>query len=269
MFWHITYFSVTPVPNSEDLSPLIPPHELSHRLVANLEASLSSVFKNGSCASAESILLLEAAVAVGLKVGKFLNESSEYANGYSAAHLVYKYVRTHARACSVPNTLSIRWEYEAMCIMLRSMNSHNMYLEQEHRLVFCQEAPRLLRHILQLGINANRSSPRKSEISEELLLSSLPPELLQPRRTAVHRNLLLYCGSGARILDTPLSEPTENLFSSSSASSSSSIFEELFPLGLGESRLNASTSNDYSLESLFSNEIPAEFVSYDCLITVK
>nr|VZI50678.1 unnamed protein product [Spirometra erinaceieuropaei] len=260
--------SVTPAPNGDGLSPLIPPHELSHRLVANVEAELSSVFKNASRGSAESIPLIEATVAVGLKVGKFLNESSEYANGYSAAHLVYKYVRTHARECAIPSTLSIRWEYEAMCIMLRSMNSHNMYLEHEHRLIFCQEAPRLLRRILQLRISANRASPRKSEISEDLLLSSLPSELLQPRRTLVRRNLeaiRLYCGAGTRANDVPFSESAENLFSSSSASSSSSIFEELFPLVLGDSSLNASTSNNCSLESLPSSGILAEVSPEDAV----
>ncbi|CAH8479315.1 unnamed protein product [Schistosoma turkestanicum] len=135
-----------------DYSPLVEPHTLSNNLVLNLHEVLSRATRLKRNAAPE----VTAAALLGLKVSNFLCECSEYVHAYKAARIVHETVRsffTHKKYHHAQQRL----EYEAMCIMLRAMNAHNMYLEPEDQQVFQHEAPNLLKSMWKSNLLMTKS----------------------------------------------------------------------------------------------------------------
>ncbi|CAH8518685.1 unnamed protein product [Schistosoma curassoni] len=123
-----------------DYSPLVEPHALSNNLVLNLHEVLNQAPRLKRNAAPEVI----AAALLGLKVSNFLCECSEYVHACKAARSVHETVRSFFTPTKFHHAQQ-RLEYDAMCIMLRAMNAHNMYLEPEDQQVFQHEAPDLLK----------------------------------------------------------------------------------------------------------------------------
>ncbi|CAI2726948.1 unnamed protein product [Schistosoma spindalis] len=123
-----------------DYSPLVEPHSLSNNLVLNLHEVLNRAPRLKRNAAPEVI----AAALLGLKVSNFLCECSEYVHACKAARSVHETVRSFFTLTKFHHAQQ-RLEYDAMCIMLRAMNAHNMYLEPEDQQVFQHEAPDLLK----------------------------------------------------------------------------------------------------------------------------
>lgn len=83
---------------------IIPPHELSRRLLLNLvddfsRAGNADLFK---------------AISRGLNVANFLNDSSEYVYAFHVGELVLKKARSIRASISLDDW-GLRYEYEAMC----------------------------------------------------------------------------------------------------------------------------------------------------------
>ncbi|CAH8499667.1 unnamed protein product [Schistosoma mattheei] len=123
-----------------DYSPLVEPHALSNNLVLNLHEVLNRAPRLKRNTAPEVI----AAALLGLKVSNFLCECSEYVHACKAARSVHETVRSFFTPTKFHHAQQ-RLEYDAMCIMLRAMNAHNMYLEPEDQQVFQHEAPDLLK----------------------------------------------------------------------------------------------------------------------------
>ncbi|KAH8860764.1 Amyloid protein-binding protein 2 [Schistosoma japonicum] len=151
-----------------DYSPLVEPHILSNNLVSNLHEVLIEATRLKRSATSE----VTAAALLGLKISNFLCECSEYVHAYKAARSVYETVRSFFTLARFRHAQQ-RLEYEAMCIMLRAMNAHNMYLEPEDQQVFQYEAPNLLKSmgksklLMTTSIDVNNFDDSLSPVSLE------------------------------------------------------------------------------------------------------
>ncbi|XP_018650079.1 putative amyloid binding protein [Schistosoma mansoni] len=150
-----------------DYSPLVEPHALSNNLVLNLHEVLTRAPRLKRNAAPEVI----AAALLGLKVSNFLCECSEYVHACKAARSVHETVRSFFTLTKFHRAQQ-RLEYDAMCIMLRAMNAHNMYLEPEDQQVFHHEAPSLLKSMWKSRLLMTKSM-NKNNFEYSLLPVSL------------------------------------------------------------------------------------------------
>ncbi|VDM33369.1 unnamed protein product [Hydatigera taeniaeformis] len=144
-----------------DADPPWQQHPISDRLVENVQEALRTCSKEFS-----SFL---STVKLCVKVSKFFYDASEFVHAFRASYAIFKSVHAFSIASPDLETTTIRWEYEALCVMLQSMNAYAMYLDPDHRDILYKTAPQVLLRINRLGLSAtsNRSS-------EEQLLASLP-----------------------------------------------------------------------------------------------
>ncbi|KAA3675241.1 uncharacterized protein DEA37_0007217 [Paragonimus westermani] len=147
--------------------PLVPPHHFSNQLLINLRELFNRAIrvKHNTAAEVTSVALL------GLKVSNFLCESSEYVHALKVAQVIHEAVRTFFGP-SQCHRVQLRLEYEILCVMLRSMNSFNMYVDPEDQQVFLKESPNLLKALNQFDLLFHPSDVKVACISPVL-----PPNL--------------------------------------------------------------------------------------------
>ncbi|KAF6776250.1 hypothetical protein AHF37_04046 [Paragonimus kellicotti] len=147
--------------------PLVPPHHFSNQLLINLRELFSRAtrVKHNTPAEVTSVALL------GLKMSNFLCESSEYVHALKVAQVIHEAVRTFF-GLSQFHRAQLRLEYEILCVMLRSMNSFNMYVDPEDQQVFLKEAPNLLKALSQFDLFLH-----PSDMKVACIAPVLPPSL--------------------------------------------------------------------------------------------
>lgn len=136
-------------------------HRISDRLVANIQKTFYSCLGDSTT--------FFSAVKLSLKVSKFLFDASEFVYSFQVSQATFNSIQSFSLINPKLECTSIRYQYEALCVMLQSMNAYSMYLEPEHMQIFYEAAPQLLRRINRLGLNLVRDTEEERE-----LLTSLP-----------------------------------------------------------------------------------------------
>ncbi|KAM3185366.1 hypothetical protein ACTXT7_006498 [Hymenolepis weldensis] len=126
------------------------------------EAWTESDMKNDSSAFFSRIKL-------SLKVSKFLYDASEFVHSFQVSQATFNSIQSFSLKNPNLEYISIRYQYEALCVMLQSMNVYSMYLEPEHRQILYVTAPQLLLRINRLGLGLALDTQ-----AEHMLLTSLP-----------------------------------------------------------------------------------------------
>ncbi|VDO15933.1 unnamed protein product, partial [Rodentolepis nana] len=119
-------------------------HGISNRLVANVQEVLRS-----SLADATKFF---SAIKVSLKVSKFLLDASEFVYCFRVSQATFNSIQSFSPKHPKLECTSIRYQYEALCLMLQSMNAYSMYMEPEHRQIFYVTAPEFLHRMSRLAL---------------------------------------------------------------------------------------------------------------------
>ncbi|KAM7539997.1 hypothetical protein Aperf_G00000020262 [Anoplocephala perfoliata] len=174
-------------------------HEIADRLVANVKEALSSSIVDST--------LFISTIKLSLKVAKFLYDASEFVHAFQASQAIFDSVHTFSVTFPSLERTTIRHEYEALCVMLQSMNVYSMYLEPEHRKILYMTAPQVLLRINRMGLSLAVDTR-----AEEKLLTSLPQGDVTAGLLRGLSSLSFSPGTMAKIAFHPA--PGENSFNS-------------------------------------------------------